>query len=165
MITRSRKFYLNRMNSVASKVQLGTLLRNRKGVLKGIYDVSADATLGAVGAHNLLDDDGNPLVLPLGAIITQVYFHIVTAFTSTGNNGTVALTGNSSGDLLAAVDADTLPLSASHPGSGVPIGTAATMVILTAERTLKAEVATNALLTGKMHVFCEFVLSTETIEQ
>ncbi len=163
MITRGQKFYLNRMNSVASKVQLGTLLRNRKGTLKCIYDVSADASRGVTGAsYNLKDEDGNDCVLPSGAIITQVYFDIVTAFTSTGNNGTIALDANTGGDLLAAVDADTLPLTASHPGSGVPIGTAATMVKLTADRTLKATVATNSLLTGKMHVFVDYVLSTET---
>jgi hypothetical protein len=158
MITRGEKYYLNRMNSVASKVQLGTMLRNRKGTLKCIYDVSADPTRGAVGAHNLLDEDGNAITLPAGAIITQVYFDIITAFTSTGNNGTFAFNSEGAGDLLAAVDADTK----SGVFAGIPVGTAATMIKMTAARTLQATVATNALLTGKVHCFVDYVLSSET---
>ncbi len=157
--TRSQKYILNRMNSAASKTQLGTLLRNRKGTLKCIYDLSDTVRQGgAVGDHNLLDEDGNAVVLPAGAIITQVYIDIITAFTSTGNNGTIALNAESAGDLLAAVDADTL----SGVSAGVPVGTAATMVKTTAERTLVCTVATNAILTGKAHVFVDYVLSSET---
>lgn len=159
MITRSQKDLLNKMNSMASKVQMGTLLRNRKGTLKGIFDFAARG--GAIGTYNLLDEDGNVVALPAGAIITQVYFDIVTAFTSTGGTGTIALTANTSGDLLAAVDADTLPLSAGHPGAGIPVGTAATMVKTTADRNLSLAVATAALTAGKIHVFVDYVLSTE----
>jgi hypothetical protein len=158
MITRSQKDLLNKMNSMSSKVQLGTLLRNRKGTLKCILDVANVRQGGAVGDINLLDEDGNACVLPSGAIITQVYRDIVTAFTSAGGAGTVALKANTAADLLAAVDADTL----SGVGAGVPVGTAATMVKLTADRTLKATVAVEALTAGKMHVFVDYVLSTET---
>lgn len=146
------------MNSMSSKTQLGTLLRNRKGTLKGIIDVADSRQGGAVGAHNILDEDGNALVLPAGAIITQGYLDVITAMTSTGNNGTVAINANSAGDLLAAVDADTK----SGITALVPVGTAATMVKTTAERTLQYTVATNALLTGKWHVFLDYVLSSET---
>lgn len=156
MITRNNKNLLNKMNSMASKTQLGTLLRNRKGTLKGIYDFSTRG--GAVGTYNLYDEDGNVVALPSGAIITQVYVDIVTAFTSTGGTGTIALTANSSGDLLAAVDADTL----SGVNAGIPVGTAATMVKTTADRNLSLAVATAALTAGKAHVFVDYVLSTET---
>jgi hypothetical protein len=156
--TRSEKFLLNRMNSTASKVQLGTLLRNRKGTLKCIVDVANVNQGGAVGSHNLLDEDGNAVVLPAGAIITQGYLDIITAFTSTSNDGTIALNCNSAGDLLAAVDADTK----SGITALVPVGTAATMVKTTAERTLQYTVAVHALLTGKAHVFLDYVLSSET---
>lgn len=157
MITRGSKDLLNKMNSMASKVQLGTLLRNRKGTLKAIYDVANTKQGGAVGTINLLDEDGNALVLPAGAIITQVYFDVVTAFTSTGNDGTFAFNAESAGDLLAAVDADTK----SGVFAGVPVGTGATMIKTTAARTLTVAVAVHALLTGKMHMFVDYVLSTE----
>lgn len=161
MITRGQKFHLNRMNSVASKTQLGTRLRNGKGSIKAIYDVSASPTdRGSVGSHNFLDEDGNAIVIPKGAIITQVYIDIITAFTSTSNDGTVAINANSAGDLLAAVDADTL----SGVSAGVPVGTAATMVKTTADRTIQATVAVHKLLTGKMHCFIDYVLSSEVVD-
>ncbi len=154
------------MLTAAQKVTFGTkspleplakALNQKRGVLKCPYDFAVQG--GAVSTIKLLDDNGDPAILPLNAIITQVYFHIITAFVSTSNDGTIALTANSSGDLLAAVDADTLPLSASHPGAGIPIGTAATMVILTAARQISLEIATHAMTAGKANFYVEFVLS------
>lgn len=136
---------------------LDLVLNQCKGTIKCPYDFAVQG--GAVSTILLKDDNGNPAILPNTTIITQVYFHIITAFSSTSNDGTIALTANTSGDLLAAVDADTLPLVASHPGSGIPIGTAATMVILSAQRQLALEIATHAMLTGKANFFFDFVLS------
>jgi hypothetical protein len=123
-------------------------------VVKLNYDFAVQA--GAVGVVNLLDEDGQPFTLPNKAIIKQVWIDILTAFTSTGNNGTIALTANASGDLLAAVDADTL----SGIVPGIPTGAAAAMVKCTAARTLKLAIATNAILTGKADVFVEYVQGT-----
>ncbi len=143
---------------MAANTQLGTLLRHRVGVLKGIIEVtSATLANGTVASHNLLNEDGNAVVLPAGAIIKQGWIDIITAFTSTSNDGTIALNANSAGDLLVAVDADTL----SGVSTLVPIGTAGTMVKTTADRTIQYTVATHAILTGKAHVFLEFVLSSE----
>lgn len=136
---------------------IGKYLHQKRGVLKLPYSFAVQA--GAVGSILLLDDAGDAAILPSKAIITQVYFDIITAFTSTGGTGTIALTANSTGDLLAAVDADTLPLTASHPGSGVPIGTAATMVKLTAARQITLEIATAAITAGVANFFVEWVLS------
>lgn len=135
-------------------------LNQKRGVVKAVYDFAVQG--GAVGSLSLKDENGDLIILPAGAIITQVYVHIITAFVSTSNDGTIALTSNSTGDLLAAVDADTLPLSANHPSSGVPIGTAATMVILTAQRQIVLEIATHAMTAGKAAFFIEFVLSALT---
>lgn len=132
---------------------LAICLNQKRGVLKCKYDFAVDG--GAVGTILLNDENGNPAILPDKAIITQVYLDILTAFVSTGNNGTIALKANSSGDLLAAVDADTL----SGVSAGVPVGTAATMVKLTAERQISLVVATNAMTAGKANFFVEFVLS------
>lgn len=156
MISRSKKYLLNIMNGMSSKTQLGTELRCKVSVLKGVIDISAQGA-GAVGLHNILDEDGNALVLPKGAIVRQSYTDIVTAFTSTAGTGTIALGINTAVDNLAAVDADTL----SAVSANIPVGTGATMVKTTADRNLTYTVATNALLTGKMNVFYEFVLSSE----
>lgn len=156
MISKDNKFYLNRMNSVSSKVQLGTQLRNCRGVVRATLDVSNANQGGAVGDINLLDEDGNAVVLPSGAIIVKALVDIVTAFVSAGGAGTVAFKAQSAGDILAAVDADTL----SARVTGVPTGAGATGVVkLTADRTLKATVAVEALTAGKAHVFVEYVLA------
>lgn len=133
--------------------KVGDNLDEKVGVLVGYYDFAKQA--GAVGVVNLLKDLNDPastLVLPSGAIIKQVAVQILTAFTSTGGTGTIALTANSSGDLLAAVDADTL----SGISSGIPTGSAANMVALTAERTLKLAIATAAITAGKCAVYVEY---------
>lgn len=147
----------SRLNIFAPAERLGEYLHQKRGVLKFQYSFATHG--GAVSSILMTDDAGNPAILPDKAIITQVYFDVITAMTSTGNNGTIALTANTSGDLLAAVDADTLPLTASHPGSGIPVGSAATMVKLTAKRQMTVEIATNALLAGKVNFFVEWVLS------
>jgi hypothetical protein len=131
---------------------LAKVLHKDVGVLKCTYDFAVDA--GAVGSINLKDQNGELAVLPTGAIIKQVMVSIVTAFTSTGGTGTIALTANSAGDLLAAVDADTL----SGISSGIPVGTAATMVKLTAQRQLIMAIATAALTAGKADFYIEYVL-------
>jgi hypothetical protein len=157
MITETEKFYLNHMNNTAGRVELGSLLAKTKNVLAVVYDVAVDG--GATGTHalNVVGhlDSLVPAVLPSKAIIMNVVIDIVTAFTSTGNNGTLALTAQSSGDLLAAVDADTL----SNQVQGIPAGAVGNMIKLTADRTIIAAVATNALLTGKAVIFIEYVLS------
>lgn len=136
--------------------KIGDLLDEKVGVLVGYYDFATHG--GAVGVVNLLKDltggdvIENRLILPSGAIIKQVAVQILTAFTSTGGTGTIALTANSSGDLLAAVDADTL----SGISAGIPTGAAAAMVALTAERTLKLAIATAAITAGKAAVYVEY---------
>ena len=89
----------------------GTSNTYRKCVAKGLYDFSV--LTGAIGSYNLLSTDE---VIPDNAIVTNVYIDVITAFTSTGGTGTIALTLNTAGDLLAAVDADTL---STGPNAGI----------------------------------------------
>lgn len=132
---------------------LDKLINQKRGLIKAQYDFAVSG--GAIGSYKLLDENGDNVILPIKAIITQVYIDIVTAFTSTGGTGTIALSANSSGDLKAAVDADTL----SGVVAGIPVGTAASMVKLTAERQILLEVATAALTAGKLNCFVEFAIS------
>lgn len=132
---------------------LDVYLNQKRGVVKCVYDF---ATLGgAVGDLLMKDENGTIVVLPSKAIITQVYVDIITACVSTSNDGTIALKANSANDLLSAVDADTL----SGVSAGVPTGSAATMVKLTAARNITLSIAVHALTAGKFNVFVEFVLS------
>jgi hypothetical protein len=140
-----------RLDGLSPVEGLGTILSKQKGVVKATYDFAVLG--GAVGSVSLLGPDGKVVTLPDDAIITQAYIEVLTAMTSTGNNGTIALKAQSAGDLLAAVDADTL----SGIVAGIPVGSAATMIKLTAARTLMATIATNALLSGKFDLFVEYV--------
>lgn len=148
MISSEQKYLLNKMNSVASKTQLGTLLDATMSVKKVTYDVAVDG--GAVGAHTLAVLEEK---LPNGAILMNVIVDIVTAFTSTGGTGTLALHAQSAGDLLAAVDADTL----SGRVQGIPNNAVANMIKLTADRNIVATVAVAALLTGKADIYAIYV--------
>ena len=109
-----------------------------------------DATAGkAVGAHAL------GVTIPDNAIITRGLGDTITAFVSTSDDGTIALHAQSAGDLLAAVDADTL----SGIFDLIPVGTAATMIKMTAARELTVTVAVHALTAGKCVFFVEYLIS------
>lgn len=132
--------------------KLDKWLNQKRGVIRGRYSFAVDG--GAVGSILLKDENGDLVKLPSGAIITQCYLDVITAFVSTSNDGTIAFTANSSGDLLAAVDADTK----SGITAGIPVGTAATMVKLTADRQILMEIATHAMTAGKADFYIEFVI-------
>jgi hypothetical protein len=154
MITETQRAFFNKFTPYDGVYGLGEQFKLAKTVVRGTYDFSVNG--GAVSTISMLDQASSVIVLPNKAIITQVYIDIVTAMTSAGGTGTIALTANSSGDLKAAVDADTL----SGIVAGIPVGTAATMVKCTADRTLSVAIATEALTAGKFNVFVEYVLST-----
>lgn len=142
-----------RWNGAAPVEQLGTELHKAKNVIRCTWDFAVQG--GAVGSMLLLDDQGNPAILPAKAIITQVYSDTVTAVT-TSAAGTLSLGANTAIDLLGATAAATF----SGVQAGVPVGTAATMVKLTAQRQIAAAIATGALTAGKVNFFIDYVLST-----
>ena len=120
---------------------------------------------------------GVALVLPLSkaipdnAIIKQVWYNVLTTFADNGTAGdadtsTLSLGLNTNVDLKAAVAIS----NGANPwdagiGAGIPVGTAATMVKATAERTLKCVWTAGtgnatALTAGEMDVFVEYVQGT-----
>jgi hypothetical protein len=134
-------------------MQLGTQLVDKKTqVMKATYKVSVQG--GTVGTVNLKDVDGKDAVLPNKAIIKQVIFDVKTACT-TAASGTLAFTANSAGDLKAALAA------ASWTGlvAGIPVGTAATSIKLTAQRTLTATIATGTIAACDINAFIEYYIS------
>lgn len=147
------KILLNKMNSTAQKIRLGTLLEGQKGCLRCTYDFAVQG--GAVGTVDLVDPDGNDATLPDNAIITRVFIDEVTNVTS-GGAATIAIGANTTTDLLGAT------AIASFTGiiAGVPDDAVGNMVKLTADRTLTATIATAAVTAGKLEIFVEYVLST-----
>jgi hypothetical protein len=144
----AKKFYAANM---------ATRLGNTVGSIVAIYDFSVLG--GAVGTVNLKDLDGNDAVLPKGAVVRDGFIRILTACASTGGTGTIALTANSAADLKAAVDADTL----SGNVAIIPVGTAATAITLTADRTLTCTIATAALTAGKFELHVDFSYGSDVV--
>jgi hypothetical protein len=135
-----------------SGAKLGTAIERESRALVAQYNF---ATLGgAIGSVSLLDVNGNAAVLPTGAVVTSVIIDTITAPTS-GGAATIALTSNSAADLKAAT------AIASYTGliAGIPVGTAATSIKMTADRTVTATIATAALTAGKINVIINYVLS------
>lgn len=152
-IPANKRYALDRMNSTAIANTLGSELHKTKNSVRGVYDFSVSG--GAVSQINILDTDGNPVVIPSGAIVTNVIAHAVAAVT-TSASGTLGLTMNSASDVCGDTAAGTLTLNALV--AGVPVGTAATAVRATADRTVKAEIKTGALTAGKVAFYIEYML-------
>lgn len=152
MITSAKKFLLNTNWPVGFKVRLGSELAKTKNVLKAQFDFSVLG--GAQGSVTLKDEDGADATLPSGAIITRVWIDSITDPTS-GGAATVALSSEGAADLLAA----TAIAGITGIIEGLPDGTAAQMIKLTAAREIVAVIATADLTAGKFNVFIEFVLS------
>lgn len=144
---------MNLVNPHGGVVRQGdfTCLQSKQ-VLRGLYDFSVLG--GAVGAIKLKDEDGTDLIIPSKAIVTSVYIDVLTAPTS-GGAATIAFGANTTTDFKAAT------AIASYTGivAGIPVGTAATAVKMTADRNITATIATAALTAGKIYVLCEYIMS------
>lgn len=123
-----------------------------KQILRARYDFSIQG--GAIGAINLLDDNGKAAVIPDNAIITKVLVDVITAPTS-GGAATIALGANTTTDIKAAT------AIASYTGivACVPVETAASCVKTTADRNVVATVATAALTAGRFYVLVEYIVT------
>lgn len=121
---------------------------NAKRILRSTYDVAVDG--GTVAAHALSES------LPANAIVSQVWFQIITQFVDAGS-GTVALSCAGANDLFSA--ADITGDAAGVITAGVPVGTAATMFDVGSTCVVTATVATAAQSAGKMVIFIEYVVT------
>lgn len=156
MITTAQKALFNLSRYFGFDNPLGDALLKKKGVLVAKYSFAKQG--GAVGDIILLEDLEKPrsyAKLPINAVITNVYLDIVTAMASSGGAATIAVKAQSAGDLLAAVDADTL----ANRVQGIPDNVVANTIKLTAERSITATVAVEALTAGKFNAFVEYVIS------
>lgn len=145
-------FDLNRASPNAmAKHKLGTRVTGRVvRVAKAKYDFAVQG--GAVGTGNLVGEDGLTVVIPSGAVIVDCLIDVITPAT-TSAAGTIALTAQSAGDIKAALAA------ASYTGrvACIPVGSAATSIKLTADRTLAYAIATGAITAGKFWIYVQYI--------
>lgn len=153
---KSAIFDLNRASPGAmAKHHLGT--RTVSGsiqIAKAKYDIAVQG--GGTGTKDLVGEDGKPVILPDKAVIVDCLIDVLTPG-ATSASGTVALTAQSAGDLKGTTAA------ASYTGrvACVPVGTAATAIKLTANRTLTYTIATGPLTNGKFWVYVYYILGGE----
>jgi hypothetical protein len=132
---------------------------NLGGKVRQVWDFAVNG--GAVGVANL------DVLLPEGAIVTGGFIHVLTAVT-TSASGTLSFGLNDNVDLLAATAAASLTANAILPlipsttaaldGNAQSAGvTNCRPLRLTADRELKAAVATGALTAGKVAIYLEFI--------
>jgi hypothetical protein len=137
-----------------------------------VFDPSGDTSHRTVAAHGL------GVYIPSKAVITRVFYDVVTTFTSATDAGTVAIHAQSANDILAAVaisaagdvlDAGLHGTKIGFPNFGADAAHdsavevaalfAATMLKTTAEREITATVAVEALTAGKANIYVEYIIS------
>lgn len=153
--TSAAEFAINHGNVGSfGKLQLGTSLeKSQEHSLKCVYDFTKQG--GAVSTINLLDPLGKACVLPNKAIIRDVLIDVVTNPTSGGLATLAVGSGVSTVDLLAA----TAKASVTGLMAGIPVGSAATAIKLTADHTPTVTIGTAALTAGKLNVHIKYQIS------
>lgn len=140
--------------TLASKYKLGSAsVIGQKLVLIATYDVAVSG--GTQVTVNLKDaNTGLDAKLPSGAVISTVMIDTITPFVS-GGSATIAIGAVSTTDLKGAL------AYGSYTGivAGVPVGSAATSIKLTADKTVTATIATANVTAGKINVLIEYILS------
>lgn len=155
-ITSDSEFVLNHSSSAAQKVQLGTLINKTPNLLvaKYSYAVQGGSTIADISLLTNLNDKKSYAVLPNKAIIKNVWLDVLTQPVATGS-ATVAVKASSAGDLLGTTAKAAMPVGMLQ---GVPAGTTTTFIKLSAQKTVKATVATSPLTAGKFNVYIEYVI-------
>ena len=151
---------LNQGQKQANRKNLSTILQDIQNqlnkavqVYKFNYDFAVDG--GGTGTIALREDGENVAATPIpdNSIMVYAYVDILTAIVSTGNNGTIALQLNSAGDILAAVDGDSL---GANIVEGLPL-TGPTLTKTTAARTVSLVISVNNFTAGKFDVYVHTV--------
>ncbi len=146
--TTSQVYQWNRfMGPVAFSTLLGTKLQQMHNTAVGIYDFSLVG--GAQG------DLSTGIVLPNKAIVRRAFYDVLTQPTS-GGSATVAFKVQSAADLKTAT---AIASWTTGIKDGALDGAVANYIKLTAERTVYATVAASDLLSGKIKVFVDYVVS------
>lgn len=161
MFPKSEKYQalIDSYNARDPHPEIGTILDRTKNAMVAVYDFDVDG--GTVGVINLVDDKGDPAVLPPGAIVTNVVANTITDLTS-GGLATISLGVIADADLAAA---DAFSNYVAGFKAGAPVGTAATWVgpvVAGLGSRIYAKVAVAALTAGKIYFNIEYVINKLT---
>jgi hypothetical protein len=138
--------------------------RNVLRVVRGTYDVEGGDD-GSIGAHDLVDEEGNVITIPAEALVVAGLYDVQTGFASEYNAATIQIElddgdGHSS-DLKTAVAIDDVgnPYDAGRHAV-VPVwATVATWLNPSQERNLRVTVDVEEVLDGKLTVFVVYFAS------
>lgn len=155
MLSLALQSAFNKCNDwVSNKNKLGSELSKLQNCVKGNWDFTRDG--GAVSTINLKGLDGvETIVIPSGALVTNVAVVVRTAVTS-GGLLTLDLNLNAANDSLNAQAV--AGLTANAKIQGIPTsGTLSTALLLTADRTLTLDFNVAAATAGNFDVFVWYV--------
>ena len=141
---------------------LNTLDEAVAGALKVASFTYDTAGFDATGVSNkTVAAHPTPVKLPAHAIVVGGFFDVNTLFTSTGGNGTIAISVEAANDIQTAASIAGAPYSTIGRKAIVPKANTpeSTSVKTTVERAITMTVAVNALLTGKLTGFLYYVES------
>lgn len=148
-----------------------------KKIASAVFDTAGVDSSGV--SNKTAAAHGTGVYIPDNAIITKLWFDVITTFTSDSTDaGTIALSTEGAGDGLVAIaisDASNVFDAGIHhgiPGS-YPLGAdaehdtalevgalmAASFLKMTSENEIVATVAVEALLLGKMIIYVEYTIS------
>lgn len=148
------EYLLKRLDDATLKTYLGQLLA-QSSVVVGKIGTAVSGYSGLVqGTYNLVDQNGELVVLPNCSIIKRAYFVTDVAFTS---GGSATLSVGYSGSNTALINAEAVAgLTADSIQAGVPIGTEGTMLLRKVETQLTVTIGTADMLTGLGYVVVEY---------
>jgi len=137
---------------------IGTEVNRLANRVKAVYNFAALG--GAIGSIGLLDDQGAPCLLPLGAVITQCLAYVVTA--PVGSGATVGATLLVANDLMAQTAITSLTAGVLWQGKPVTGGAGAAWTVVgpvTAKlgTQLQMKIATAALTAGVIDFYIDWV--------
>lgn len=149
-----------RVNSITPVEGLGKEISGLKNLLKCTYDATS-AQGGVAGDIVLLDEDGNPATLPLGAVVTNVFVYVLAAPTVCTS---IALKLLATADLMAATIIASLTVGIFwkgkpvEPAAGAANTTAVGPVVAVSGSTVKATIAGSTETTAKLKVLIEYMM-------
>lgn len=154
-ITADQVYHFDKWHRYGRKFQLGTNIKANVQdikVVRGTYDFSVQG--GSTGSAITLDDSyGDDVTIPDNSVITKVIIDVLTVPDSAGDGASVSVGAAAADDLLGA----TAEASVTGIVAGVPDGTAANAIKLTADKALAITVTDEALTSGKFDVFVYYL--------
>jgi hypothetical protein len=155
-ISKDGAYELDKRSAVDKKYASGTKLYDAQQMgAKGTWSYADQG--GAVGQVTLHDAQGRAVTLPSGAIITDCMIDVVTQPTSGTSTATLSFDSEAAGDLKTATAVTGYTTSSRK--ACIPVGTAAASIKLTAQRSIKMTIASEAVTAGKVNVWVQYVLS------